>query len=154
MPKARAALGAILLGLFAASSNAAIARAATLPAPPLGRWLSQDHDGVFEIMDCGKTVCGRLVGLRYEGVMPTDKAGHPQCGLMMLTGFVRDESDPKRWDGLILDPEKDRTYHSEIWSPEPGLLKLRGYLLIPLFGETQRWTRYDGPIGRDCHLPS
>ena len=23
---------------------------------------------------------------------------------------------------------------------------------VPLFGETQHWTRYDGPIGAGCHL--
>jgi uncharacterized protein (DUF2147 family) len=85
--------------------------------------------------------------------MPTDNTGHPQCGLMMLTGFVRDDSDPAKWTGRILDPEHGRTYHAQIWSPEPGLLKLRGYLLVPLFGETQRWTRYDGAIGPACHLP-
>lgn len=129
------------------------AGAADLPGPPVGRWLSQDHDGVFEIKDCGRTVCGRLIGMRYTGAMPMDRTGHPQCGLMMLTGFVRSENDPARWAGLILDPEKGRTYHAIIWSPAPGLLNLRGYLLLPLFGETQKWTRYDGTIGAACHLP-
>ena len=139
----------ILLGSLAG----VVARAAELPPPPLGRWLSQDHDGVFEIGACGETVCGRLVGMRYRGAMPTDKAGHPQCGLMMLTGFLRQRDDPARWNGKILDPEAGRTYHAVIWSPSPGLLDLRGYLLLPLFGQTQRWTRYDGPIGAACRLP-
>ncbi len=139
----------LLLGVV---PGARVAAAATLPPPPVGRWLSQDRDGVFEIKDCGGTLCGRLVGLRYEGAMPVDRNGHPQCGLMMLTGFVRQDNDPTRWAGMILDPEKGRTYHAVIWSPSDGLLKLRGYLLLPLFGETQRWTRYDGAIGAGCHL--
>ena len=122
------------------------------PPPPLGFWLSQDHDGVFEIRDCGATLCGRLVAIRYEGAMPTGNKGQPQCGLMMLTGFVRQENDPGRWAGMILDPEKGRTYHATIWSPQPGLLNLRGYLLLPLFGQTQHWTRYGGRIGPACHL--
>ena len=109
---------------------------------------------MFEIRDCGATLCGRLVAIRYEGAMPTDNKGHPQCGLMMLTGFVRQQNDPGRWAGMILDPEKGRTYHATIWSPQPGLLNLRGYLLLPLFGQTQHWTRYGGSIGPACHLRS
>jgi uncharacterized protein (DUF2147 family) len=136
----------LLLGGTGAAVSAA-------PSPPVGRWLSQDGDGVFEIGACGQTLCGRLVGIRYTGAMPTDNKGRPQCGLMMLTGFVRDDDDPGRWDGRILDPRRGRTYHAQIWSPEAGLLKLRGYLLLPLFGETQRWTRFFGTIGPACHLP-
>ncbi len=137
----------------AALFGARAASAVELPGPPLGRWLSQDHDGVFEIRTCGQMLCGRLIAMRYTGSMPTDNHGAPQCGLMMLTGFSRDAGNPQRWDGMILDPEKGRRYHAEIWSPEPGLLKLRGYLLLPLFGETQRWTRYEGVIGPACRLP-
>ena len=127
-------------------------RVAAEPAAPLGRWLSQDHNGVFEISACGAVLCGRLVGMRYQGAMPVASAGHPQCGLMMLTGFVRETDDPSRWAGMILDPEHGRRYHATIWSPAPGLLNLRGYLLLPLFGRTERWTRYDGAIGPQCHL--
>jgi uncharacterized protein (DUF2147 family) len=150
VPKVSLAAGLLLLVLFGAGS---VASAAGLPPPPVGRWLSQDHDGVFEIRICGQVLCGRLIGIRYEGAMPTDKEGHPQCGLMMLTGFVREQDDPGRWAGMILDPEHGRRYHAVIWSPGPGLLNLRGYLLLPLFGQTQRWTRYDGTIGPNCHLP-
>lgn len=142
-------LGMTLLGTAMLGAGAA---AAAAPPPPLGFWLSQDHDGVFEIKECGGTLCGRLVAIRYEGPMPTDNAGHPQCGLMMLTRFVRQESNPARWAGMILDPEQGRTYHAVIWSPSPGLLNLRGYLLLPLFGQTQHWTHYAGAIGPACHL--
>ena len=143
-------LAAAALGCFAPGRGGA---ADAPPSPPLGFWLSQDHDGVFEIKQCGTTLCGRLVAIRYTGAMPTDITGHPQCGLMMLTRFVRQENDPARWAGFILDPEKGRTYHAVIWSPEPGLLNLRGYLLLPLFGQTQHWSRYAGSIGPACHLP-
>lgn len=148
MPKA--SLGVVCALLLGGAGAAAAAP--TLPPAPVGFWLSQDHDGVFEIMRCGRSLCGRLIGIRYSGAMPTDNLGHPQCGLMMLTGFVRSENDPRRWNGRILDPRHGNSYHAQIWSPEPGLLKLRGYLLLPLFGVTQRWTRFFGAIGPACHL--
>ena len=146
-------MAALALFVLAAASYAAAA-AAYRPPPPLGRWLSQDRDGVFDIEPCGAALCGHLIGMRYTGAMPTDDHGEAQCGLLMLTGFRQSADDPSRWTGEILDPHTGRRYHAEIWSPRPGVLKLRGYLLLPLFGETQRWTRYDGEIGPDCHLPN
>ncbi|MBO5995616.1 MAG: DUF2147 domain-containing protein, partial [Acetobacter sp.] len=35
-----------------------------------------------------------------------------------------------------------------------GVLKLRGYVGIPIFGETHTWTRYKGgAIGPECKMP-
>ena len=127
-------------------------RARAQQGPPVGLWLSQDHDGVFSIRQCGQELCGRLVGIRYDTRMPTDNHGQPQCNLLMLTGFRPDPDEAGHWDGKILDPETGRTYHAKIWSPAPGMLNLRGYLLLPIFGETQRWSRYDGTIGTACHM--
>lgn len=117
-----------------------------------GLWLSQEHDGVFRIGHCGDTLCGRLIGMKYEGDPPKDVWGHPQCGLLMLTGFKTGQD--QRWTGHILDPESGHVYDAKIWSPIPDILKLRGFVLgISLFGETQTWTRYRGAIGANCKLP-
>jgi hypothetical protein len=35
-----------------------------------------------------------------------------------------------------------------------GELRLRGFLGIPLLGQTQTWTRYAGPLPEDCRLYS
>lgn len=123
------------------------------PAPQvLGRWLTRDRDGVFEIDRCGGMLCGRLVGMRYTGSMPLDIRRQPQCGLMLLSGFKpTDESG--HWHGTILDPDSGHSYQATIWSPEPDVLKLRGYLLMPILGQTQVWRRYAGSIGPACKLP-
>ncbi len=127
--------------------------AAPDPAEPvLGRWLTRDSDGVFEIRHCGAVLCGQLVGMRYSGVMPTDTDHHPQCGLTLLEGFVPTD-EPGRWHGTIRDPDNNHRYQATIWSPKPGILKLHGYLLLPILGQTQQWTRYAGPIGAACKLP-
>lgn len=129
----------------------------TLPseAPVYGMWLSEKHDGVFRIEPCGKTICGTLIGLSYgpNEPMPHAKDGRPECNLVMLTDFRPMEDDPGRWSGKILDPDAGNLYHAQIWSPQPNVLKLRGYILVPVFGETQTWTRYTGKIGPECRMP-
>ncbi|AQS87025.1 hypothetical protein NCH01_15850 [Neoasaia chiangmaiensis] len=146
---------AFLVSSCVALCIAAPAFSQTASSPPLaedGLWLSQEHDGVFRIGHCGDTLCGRLIGMKYEGDPPKDVWGHPQCGLLMLTGFKPGED--QRWTGHILDPESGHVYDAKIWSPIPDVLKLRGFVLgISLFGETQTWTRYRGAIGADCKLP-
>lgn len=130
------------------------AQAASVPdVPVLGRWLTRNHDGVFQIDRCGSTLCGALVGMRYSGSMPLDVAKRPQCREMLLSGFVPTE-EPGRWTGHIVDPDTGHSYQATIWSPSPDQLRLRGYLLLPIFGETQGWTRYRGSIGNACKLPA
>ncbi|KFL88623.1 DUF2147 domain-containing protein [Acetobacter malorum] len=120
----------------------------------MGYWLSQGHDGVFKIGMCGDTVCGQLVGLSYQGDdVPKDHKGQSECGLQMLTGFRQSSDDKKRWNGKILDPDSGHVYQAQIWSPQKDVLKLRGYIGLPLFGETQTWTRYEGTLGPVCKMP-
>lgn len=150
----RGALG--MLALLAANpwpAGAAEVTAARDASPVLGQWETREHDGVFEIKPCGGELCGRLVGMRYTGEIPKAKDGTSECGLLMLTGFVPDSDDAGRWNGHILDPDSGKVYQAQIWSPRDGVLKLRGYVGIPLFGETHTWTRYGGTIGARCQMP-
>jgi len=65
----------------------------------------------------------------------------PLCGLEMLGDFR--QTEPNRWgDGWIYNPENGKRYHATM-TLDGNLLKLRGYVGIPLFGETQTWTRAD-----------
>ncbi|MFT9423593.1 DUF2147 domain-containing protein [Acetobacter syzygii] len=120
-----------------------------------GYWLSQDHDGVFQIERCGQNLCGHLIGLRYDGTnVPHGHDGKSECGLLMLTDFHPMDDEKGRWAGHILDPDTGHLYDSQIWSPQPTVLKLRGYIGLPIFGETQTWTRYTGPaMGPVCKIP-
>jgi uncharacterized protein (DUF2147 family) len=121
----------------------------------IGYWLSQDHDGVFQIQQCGDAVCGHLVGLRYEGTdVPRGYDGKVECNLLMLTGFRPMRDNARKMQGHILDPDTGHVYDAQIWTDGPDVLKLRGYLGLPLFGETQTWTRYTGgAIGPMCKMP-
>ncbi|WP_257640657.1 DUF2147 domain-containing protein [Acetobacter orientalis] len=148
-------LVAVFCTFLACSAAPAVAHAELKPEEAfMGYWLSQGHDGVFKIETCGDTVCGRLVGLQYEGTdVPHDKKGQSECNLLMLTEFRRSSSEGERWNGKILDPDSGHIYQAQIWSPHKDVLKLRGYIGLPLFGETQTWTRYEGILGPVCKMP-
>jgi uncharacterized protein (DUF2147 family) len=150
----RAVIGLIALAILGLAGDAA----AQLPQPQqiLGRWLTESKRGVVEIFPCGAMLCGKLVWLieplRHGKPAVDDKnpdpalRQRPLCGLVMLGGFRHTE--PQRWtDGWIYDPDSGDTYHATMFLENAGSLQLRGYVGIPLFGETQNWTRPDSRYG-------
>ncbi|MFT9164641.1 MAG: DUF2147 domain-containing protein [Komagataeibacter saccharivorans] len=154
------------LAATAASTLSAMAIAVTMQGAPaaradspaaepdvVGHWMTRDHDGVFEIGHCGQKLCGRLVGLRYTTEMPRDKRGQPECNLPMLDGFTPDRDEQGHWNGHVTDPDTGHVYHAKLWVSQSGDLKLRGFVAVPLFGETETWSRYTGTIGPACKLP-
>ncbi|WP_246395876.1 DUF2147 domain-containing protein [Gluconacetobacter tumulisoli] len=154
LPRLAVAAGIIALGGLPAMAAWAAPANDTGILSTLGLWETQEHDGVFDVRSCGGgQICGRLVGMRYTGEVPKAKDGGSECGLLMLTGFTPDSEEAGRLNGHILDPDTGRVYHAQIWSPREGVLKLRGYIGIPLFGETHTWTRYTGTIGPRCQMP-
>jgi uncharacterized protein (DUF2147 family) len=146
-------------GCISLSLVAATVLTAAAPPPPNaaeGRWLTEKQDGIVEVFRCaGTALCGRLAWLR----LPPD-AGNPEgtddrnpspalrtrplCGLLMMGGFTPD--GPGAWhDGWVYDPASGKTYNATMAVEPDGRLELRGYVGIPLFGESQLWTRFTGP---------
>lgn len=126
-------------------------------------WLVEDDEGAIEIMSCPQdatTLCGRLVWMKPDGGPPpldrfnpdTTKRSKPLCGLMLMTGFRRDETGAWR-DGAFYNPDDGRQYPAIIRPDGPDRLKLRGYLLIPLLGQTQTWRRAPPDLGQ-CVVPT
>ncbi len=130
---------------------AAALLAGAAPAP-CGQWLTQDRGGVIEITACGPALCGRIVGLmpKRDGSQPVDWQGRSDCGLQIIDHMAQTAAD--RWRGSILNPEDGRRYDAELWIDPAGQLQLRGFILIPLLGSTQTWTRYNGAVGPACHM--
>ena len=142
----------LALLLSVGGGGTGLAQGRPSPASVEGLWITAEGDGVFAIGPCGDRLCGRLVGMHYQGTMPLDVWKRPQCREQLLTGF-RPGNEAGHWAGSILDPDNGHTYDAAIWSPQPDVLKLRGYLLVPLFGQTRTWSRYAGAIGAACKLP-
>jgi len=119
-------------------------------ASPAGLWRTRSDGAVIEIEACGTALCGRIAGMRFDAPdspMPTDHQGRPQCGLRIIEMTPQDG----RWGGTITDPRDGAVWRAVMWV-ENGDLHLRGYLLVPLFGQTQVWTRYRGRILPNCRL--
>lgn len=127
---------------------------AATPAP-VGDWVTASHDAVIEISRCGDGLCGAIKGivLTPHDKVPVAWAGQSQCGLEILqtSGTPQDGG----WSGWITDPRDGTSYHARLTVDENGNLRLRGYVGLPLFGRTQTWTPYNGPVGTsDCRLSS
>jgi uncharacterized protein (DUF2147 family) len=129
------------------------AMAALAQPGPVGNWLTEDHDGVIAIEPCGEALCGRIVGMDEpldNGVPRKDVIGRPKCGLTILDHATAD--GPGKWAGEIYNPDDGKSWNSEFFAAVDGTLHFRGYVLTPLFGETQIWTRWDGALHPDCSM--
>ena len=152
MPQSlRTVLRAFGFAFVAILVSAASARADG-PTRLLGNWLTPDGDGVIAIERCGDALCGRIVGITLAPgeKMPTDIHGTPQCGLTI----IRKErpADDGAWLGEVTDPRTGDTYNARLWLDRDGNLQMRGYLGVPLLGETQTWRPYTGKLTSSCDL--
>jgi len=69
-----------------------------------------------------------------------DQKNQPSLGLLMIKGMQRNGRSYE--NGTILDPRDGSVYSATMEVTEDGQkLKLRGYVGIPLFGQTQVWKR-------------
>jgi uncharacterized protein (DUF2147 family) len=146
--------GSICLALLAALYTGDV-RAASESV--FGFWLIESQRSIIEIVPCGRSACGKIVWLKE----PLDDDGRPRidhlngddelrgrrlCGMELIKGFS--SSDLGEWSGgSIYSPKEGKTYSALMNVRDDGTLKLRGYLLLPLLGKTQVWTRAAGDRG-------
>ena len=120
----------------------------------IGRWLTANGRGVVEIDHCGGiALCGRIVGLRPDhptDLPPTDVNGRPQCGLTIITDAV--PSGRSEWTGRITNPGDGKAYGAQLSLETSGRLRLRGYLGLPIFGQTVTWQPFTGQIADRCRI--
>lgn len=137
-----------LVAVMAASASAAVPGAS-----PIGTWFDETKTGGIEISRCGGSLCGKIVWLR-EPKLPDgrikldihndDPALQKRtiCGLPLLSGFTPAASEPGVWEGgKIYNPQDGAHYKATMRLEPDGTLRVRGYLGVSLFGQTQVWTR-------------
>ena len=126
------------------------ARAAAVD-PIDGLWLTEDGAAVVRLYSCGGDVCGRFYWIApgQGGPGQIDSNNHdpakrlrPLCGMQFIGGFKK--TDEGEYDGgWIYNPEDGEDYNAELTLEKDGTLSLRGYVLLPVFGQSQVWTRVD-----------
>ncbi len=116
----------------------------------LGQWLTAEGTSKIEIFQCGEEYCGRIAWLKEperDGKPRVDEnnpdqnlKSRPLLGLEILRGFTWDGEDVWK-GGKIYDPKSGNDYSAKMTLVSPNKLELRGYVLMPLFGRTETWTR-------------
>ena len=141
-----------LVGAFVASQAlAACTQTSTDPAAGAdaadqkGRWLTASGNLEVEIAPCGEALCGTVVrvvanksmGAPDKAMAPVD--ARPALGMRILMDFK--PSDDEQWEGRIYNRENGKTYRCVMTLLAPDQLKIRPYIVLPLFGQTQIWRR-------------
>jgi uncharacterized protein (DUF2147 family) len=116
----------------------------------LGQWLTSGGTSKIEIYKCGEEYCGRIAWLKEP-----EKDGKPKVdennpdvklrvreilGLTILREFHFDGDNVWK-GGKIYDPKSGNDYSAKMTLVDEHTLELRGYVLMPLFGRTETWTR-------------
>jgi uncharacterized protein (DUF2147 family) len=153
----RFALVALLAPLFFVSPVVASA------AEVFGIWLTEAQDAHVEVYRCTDpkmgAVCGRVVWIK--GAINPDKSkaasvedvhdvynpdpalrSRKLLGLDFMWDFKPDPDRPGAYiDGHIYNAQDGDTYRAQLHLESADVLILRGYVLMPLFGESETWTR-------------
>jgi len=114
----------------------------------VGKWLSEDKEGITEIYEQAGQFYGKIVWLKKvnddKGVPLKDTENlspklrqRPLLGLIVINNLSYNN---KEWSkGSVYDPKSGKTYTCKIWLSNENTLNLRGY--SGLFHSTEVWTR-------------
>ncbi len=112
----------------------------------VGTWLDEDKRGYVEIYRAGDVYQGRVAGAT-DGAVKKDvknpvhaKRTQSLLGQDIIKGLTYDGEG--HWQGgTIYNPDDGNTYSVRLTVIDANTLDLHGYIGVPLFGMTQRWTR-------------
>lgn len=132
-------------------------------ADPYGVWLTESENGHVEIYPCANPangpICAKVIWLKdavnpdktraqsmddVRDVLNEDPAlrNRKILGLEFMSGFKKSPDEKDVWsDGHIYNAEDGKTYRARITVLDDKTLRLRGYVIIPLLGETEIWKR-------------
>jgi len=116
----------------------------------LGEWLTAEGKARVLVFKNGDTYAGKIIWLKepekngkavVDDKNPDEKLrDRPVLGMEIVYEFTYDEDNV--WtDGKVYDPESGNEYKAKITLLDEKTLKLRGYVLIPLLGRSELWTR-------------
>ncbi|MEM7506279.1 MAG: DUF2147 domain-containing protein [Pseudomonadota bacterium] len=131
--------------------------ALALSDPAFGLWLTEDARAIVEISPCSDKACGRIVWMDepfHEDGSPKVDLNNPEerlqsrtlCGIPLVGDFVREQ--PGSWSGgFVYNPKDGKKYEAKITALSNDQLEMRGFVLVPAFGQSQTWTRVQDARG-------
>jgi len=113
-------------------------------APALtGTWRTASGNLDVKVAPCGAKLCGTVARVLANQSMAQPgaamKGAPPAAGLKILDGL--EAKGDGAWAGKIYNRENGKTYDCRITLPAADRMELRAYVVLPLFGQTQVWTR-------------
>lgn len=133
----------------------------TAQSSVLGLW-REPQGSMLSIHRCGPAgdneVCAAVAGIRPNAPALTDiynpdpaLRNRQFCNLQIGSGFHLEDASHAE-DGHLYDPRTGKTYSGSMHA-EGATLHLRGYILVKLFGRTERWTRMPADTPTCTALP-
>jgi uncharacterized protein (DUF2147 family) len=128
-----------------AEREAQAAEAAFPEEAIVGEWWTEKKDGRITFV---KHDDGTYKGILSWGIRPRKDQfnkdpklrDRPVIGLVLMWHLVYKDGEYE--DGYVYNPEDGGTYRMKAWVTGRDSMKVRGFLGISLFGQTQTWTRY------------
>ncbi|WP_333795461.1 DUF2147 domain-containing protein [Hyphomicrobium sp.] len=143
----RAAFGAALTAMSFAPAWAANELA--------GYWMDSHGEVVLETQPCGGDVCAKVVWLRlpygpdrkplkdFRNPDPTLQ-NRAVCGLRVIDGFAK-QPDGTWGGGDVYVPDLGMSFKGYATVLSPTQIEVRGYVLLPLFGSSEVWSKVAKP---------
>lgn len=114
----------------------------------VGIWVTEGGKSHVQISKAGAGYVGKLIWLKEpnrDGKPKVDRMNEnaslrsrPLKGLSLLSGF---SFKGDHWEGKIYNPEDGKTYSCNLKFKDARTLEVRGYVLNPVLGKTQYWTK-------------
>jgi uncharacterized protein (DUF2147 family) len=130
--------------------------AAIVPAPAAaenldGYWIDEHGEVILNIGPCGHARCGRVAWLkkpRGPDLGPLRDFRNPDaklqkrfvCGMTVVSGF-RKQADGTWGNGTVYVPDQGMSFSGYAEVLGPNHVKVSGYVLLPIFGSSEVWTR-------------
>lgn len=124
-----------------------------------GFWKDSDGEVILEVGPCKGVAgarCARVAWLRlpngpdgkaltdYRNPDPTLR-NRPVCGLEVVSGFKK-QSDGTWGDGTVYVSDLGSSFSGYATVLGPSKVEVRGYVLLPLFGQSEVWSRVTKPF--------
>lgn len=138
-------------------SGAGQPAAATAPNVFDGFWMDADGEVILELGACPAGRCGKIAWLKQPNfknggpltdIYNPDPAlrNRPVCGLDVLSGFNRQPDGT--WAGTVYVSDHGKSFSGKAEVLSPTSIKVTGYVLLPLFGQSEVWTKVPPPKER------